>query len=110
MREPADAAARGRREAARVTRRGAGGADRKGAYPGIAPHERGDDASVRDEAAVPGHGREGLADVWPGREGPRLLHDEEAGDPAAAHAAAVPKPRQPRDLDRAAGPLPGTAG
>src|SRR5207248_480575 len=67
---------------------------------------RGDDGAVGDAAAVPRPGRVGLADVRHGREGHRLLHDEAELGPAEANPAAVPQPRQPRDLGRPARSLP----
>ena len=96
---------------ARVARRGAGRAGREGQGPGLAPAVGGDDEAVGDAEAVPGPARGGLAHLRAGAEGHGLpAAQPQAGDPAEADAAAVPQPRQPRHLGRAAGPLAGAAG
>ena len=113
LRQPAAAAARGRAGAEGAPRRGAGRGDREGqGLRGAQPLGRRDAARVRCTSCSPTLIRED----WP--EGATARSPGEAvyswpkpgGDPAAAGAAELPQPRQPRRVGRRALPVDGRPG
>ena len=106
LRQPGDAAARGRAGADREARRDPGGGDREGQGLRRPQRVRGEHGPVGDGEAVPRPRPVRLAGLPEGREGRRLSADQEAGDPAEAAAAELPQPRQLRHLGLEAEPLP----
>ena len=107
LRDPADAAAGRGRGADGVARRGAGGARGEGQGPGLAPAVGGDDEPVGDARAVPGPATRatGRRTGRSTRTRSTCCPNRKRAIPLQADPAAVPQPRQPRDLGRAAGPL-----
>ena len=109
LRDPADAAARGRREADGVARRGARSRwSRRARPPGSHLMSGAMMHPSAMEKLFPDLDRGGLADVRHGRQGRRVyfLTNGKRAIPLQADAAAVPQPRQPRHVGRAARPLP----